>query len=158
MENVRLEKLMVKVSWLPLHSSYCNLGETKMSEDKNVSVDVSSLKKGEKLVYNYDEKGRVKEIKRQDDSGPCWVVTAYYGDPFHENVCKIRSLRENLIENKRFGFLFLFINELYLVIGKTEFSKYWIKKVKENNSIHQKLSKIICELLLKVANSLTERH
>ena len=125
----------------------------KDCENKNISVDVSNLKKGEKLVYNYDDKGRVSEISRQESSS-CWVVTAYYGHPYHSNVCSIRELRENLIGNNYFGFLFRFINNLYLYIGQTKFSNWWVKKVEEDRlSIPYKISKKLCEFLLKIPKS-----
>jgi hypothetical protein len=98
----------------------------------DVTVDHSGLKKGEKLIVRRDSQGRVREIEKTDS---CWVATAYFGSPVHPEVQKLRVFRNNLIILPRFGYLFLGLNNIYHMIGRTGFGKWWAKGVR-NTSKH----------------------
>jgi len=114
----------------------------------DINIDASRLKVGEKIVYDRDSEGRVISVEKRDGNS-CWVVTAYYGHPYHENVCKIRSFKDKLIGNVFFGYFFLGIYKLYLFIGSSNFGSYWKEKVNDCDSIQRKISGILCNILLK---------
>ena len=118
--------------------------------EHDVNINPTGLKSGEKLEYKYDDKGRISSVTK--GSSNCWVVTAYYGDPNHTNVCLIRDKRDSLKETPYIGELIKTIDNLYQYIGKSKFGEWWIRNVEKGNStIPNKISKAICLLLLKFA-------
>jgi len=117
--------------------------------EHDVNINPTGLKSGEKLKYKYDDKGRISSISK---GSKCWVVTAYYGDPNDINVCLIRDKRDSLKEAPYIGQIIKTIDRIYQYIGESKFGKWWIKNVEKGNStIPNKISRVICILLLKFA-------
>ena len=95
-----------------------------MTEHRDdVHVNTSDLKKGERIVVQRDEAGRISSVRKVDD--PCWIVTAYYGDPMHADVVSIRLLRTRLTKVPVVGHLFITLNTLYLSMGRSKLGQWW---------------------------------
>jgi predicted outer membrane repeat protein len=86
--------------------------------------------------------------------GGCWAVSAYYGDPDHPEVCRIRSMRDDLIECDPLGPAVSRLNGLYQLLGNTECACRWKNSlVNGNRTIPRRITGAGCRLLSRLARS-----
>jgi len=120
-------------------------------DKKNINVDVTGLQTNEKLVYEYDDQGRLKSVSKVNRD-ECWVVTAYYGTPLDPNVCVVRAWRDSLMEVPFWGLIAKAINRLYKYLGKTMFAVWWKAKLNDGKTNFPRIvTKNLCGLLTFLA-------
>lgn len=106
------------------------------NRDRDISVNNPLYKtyKDDEIAYIRSKlKPPLKNWQRgeydweKEDS--CWIVTAFYGDPFHPDVVAIRDFRSSLVEVPFLGKWVSSINDGYHFLGKTTFGVWWRDEV-----------------------------
>lgn len=94
-----------------------------------------------------------EDPKRAQGGGGCWIVTAYYGDQLHPDVCRIRALRAKLYEIPLVSSLVRLLNVAYQVLGRMQVGKYWRERVLDpNSSFARPITGVLCRTLLLLTN------
>lgn len=107
-----------------------------------------NLEEGQQLRYEYDSAGNLKRVVKERKQD-CWVVTAYYGDPFDPHVCAIRNLRDQLLAASFIGPLVAQVNVQYHRLGVSPIGSWWAAKLSaREQNIHKAVTKRVCALLL----------
>lgn len=79
----------------------------------------------------------------------CWIVTAYYGNPYHPSVESIKALRAYLMSLPVVGQGVAQINGVYQRVGEASFGRWWVTKLSDSHTNFPKLlSRLICYALL----------
>lgn len=82
---------------------------------KNLPNDVSYLEKAFPAPSQ----------KNSKHGGSCWIVTAYYGDPYDPHVCAIRAMRDAWLADPRLHAATALLNALYVRGGEGALGRWW---------------------------------
>lgn len=89
------------------------------------------------------------------DKDSCWVVSAYYGNPYHPNVQTIRELRDSLLAKPLLGPVIEQVNVSYYRLGESAFGSWWRRQLADSqNNLPRLLSACICRFLLLIIDLL----
>lgn len=88
----------------------------------------------------------------QSSGGSCWIVTAYYGDSWHPDVCRIRELRDTFLTNPLLGDVVRYLNVLYLRFGRMKVGMAWRDSIQDQRSrFARPIAASMCRILLFLA-------
>jgi hypothetical protein len=92
-------------------------------------------------------------------SDSCWVVTAYYGTPYHANVEAIKGLRSSLLAQPLLGPTVDRINNGYHLLGRSAFGQWWKNQLAGDShaNLPRLLSAVICRILLWLTAALSSQ-
>ena len=106
-----------------------------------------SLKQNEafllrRLYYHSKEEGMEEMAMLKDKFGGCYIATAVYGSYDHPSVHVLRNFRDDFLEKRRWGQIFVTIYYKY--------SPYLAKKLKSKNKTNTIIKYILDRLIVKM--------